>query len=343
VSHAKYFNEFIKNNSLGSELPPEVCRQFLEYHFSFQWIKYALGNTLRLPAQTNIAWSQLEPCIGVTERRFYEGHSWRGWETADEENQSALNKEIVSRFSELSSKFLSEVDLPEPLQKFLMLNIDLIRRQEEQYNRELIPEDEHVHNRSASSDYLEDFDDKEDFMRLLTKGSDTDNLLSDFNSLRNQIFGCDDLEVLIALAMERISWFWHCLWDVSYDPSGADPERFDSETAVVFETFSRLREINQQERRAYCEALATALFPLHHQHSSETELPVKLKPYLDFVFKLLEIQEIYTGETRRLFVRTGNPNNWPGKEDLARESRHRVDTVLRDYYKVMVDEFGKDS
>ena len=51
-------------------------------------------------------------------------------------------------------------------------------------------------------------------------------------------------------------------------------------------------------------------------------------------FQCLRFQDRYLGVVRE----SNKSNNWPGKESLARESRGRINAILRDYYKILVDE-----
>ncbi len=150
--------------------------------------------------------------------------------------------------------------------------------------------------------------------------------------------GSEDLEVLVDLAVEKVTWFFHCLWDVSYDPEGIDPARFDAETKGVSDTLTKVGEVDDDLITDHCRGITEMLFLSRQGGRSGTQLTGKLTPYLRLVYRILQIQNIYLGETKRLFLRTGNPNNWPGKETLARESDGRIGAALRDYYKILVDE-----
>ncbi len=313
-------------------LSPSVCRRFLSFHYSLQWIKYSLGNGHRLPALEGIVWSELEPKIAKTERGFYDYHRWKHWETVEEEHQGALDESLMERFSALSSQFSEEQELSEPFQRICELNFNITRLSLNRNSPE-VRKDSEDQSKAGSEEGV-----YQGIMQLLDQASVSNELLAEFSSLKSQIFGLENLEVLVGLAVEEVAWFFHCLWDVSYDPEGVDPARFDAETKGVSDTLTKVGEVDDELINAHCDGITEILFPSPQGGHSGNQLTDRLTPYLRLIYRILQIQSIYLTETKMLFRRSGNPNNWPGKESLARESRGRINAILRDYYKILVDE-----
>ena len=140
-----------------------------------------------------------------TERGFYDYHRWKHWETVEEEHQGALDESLMERFSALSSQFSEEQELSEPFQRICELNFNLIRLSLNRDSPE-VRKDSEDRSKAGSEEGV-----YQGIMQQLDQASVSNELLAEFSSLKSQIFGLENLEVLVGLAVEEVAWFFHCL------------------------------------------------------------------------------------------------------------------------------------
>ena len=328
-------NDIKPERSIGRESLLEFCSYdthltFLKIQYTLEWIeKAAISiNYPKLPKQVEMdddiyAYLDLRPRVRVTERGFYESHSWLGW---DEERTREITSSDLGDAFEKASQLLQDTNLPQPLLELCVKQLEHVALVLEYYpnlgdsltlSAQLDNKEGHT---SIQSSYFRSFDE------LL--------------ALKSFVFGEYDLQVIIDTAVRELPKFYKLALDKTLI---ADSKKFAISNQSVDDALRYVIQLDSKFTDLYIDLISNSLFPSFDKHTRETRqqresFAERVAPFLRLIVNILTAQTIYKGQSERNYFRQGYFYEIENITLFADESIRRIYSPLLTFYKIMLEE-----